>query len=128
MHAWLKTAIPKLASLDIERSVTFFEQLGFTRTAVYPTVAMVSRDSVDIHFWLTTDPAIPKLTGCRVNVDGIDKLYEQFRILDIIHPDDPLGDKPWGLREFSILDVDGNLLTFSGPITVTGQDVAESAQ
>jgi hypothetical protein len=95
---------------------------------VYPTVAMVSRDSVDIHFWLTTDPAIPKLTGCRVNVEGIDKLYEEFRILDIIHPDDPLSDKPWGLREFSILDVDGNLLTFSGPITVTGQDVAEPAR
>ena len=128
MHAWLKTAIPKLASLDIERSVTFFEQLGFTRTAVYDTVAMVSRDNVDIHFWLTDDPAIPKLTGCRVNVDGIDALYEEFRLLDIIHPNDPLGDKPWGLREFSILDVDGNLLTFSGPITVTAQAVAEPAE
>lgn len=116
MHAWLKTAIPKLASLDIERSVTFFEQLGFTRTAVYSTVAMVTRDNVDIHFWLTADPAVPKLTGCRVNVDGIDALYAEFLLLDIIHPDDPLGDKPWGLREFSILDVDGNLLTFSGQI------------
>lgn len=116
MHAWLKTAIPKLASLDIERSVTFFEQLGFTRTAVYATVAMVTRDNVDIHFWLTADPAVPKLTGCRVNVDGIDALYAEFLLLDIIHPDDPLGDKPWGLREFSILDVDGNLLTFAGPI------------
>ncbi len=116
MHAWLKTAIPKLASLDIERSVTFFEQLGFTRTAVYPTVAMVSRDNVDIHFWLTADPAIPQLTGCRVNVDGIDELYAEFSLLNVIHPNDPLGDKPWGLREFSILDVDGNLLTFSGPI------------
>ena len=29
MHAWLKTAIPKLASLDIRRSVAFFERLGF---------------------------------------------------------------------------------------------------
>jgi hypothetical protein len=116
MHAWLKTAIPKLASLDIERSVTFFEQLGFARTAVYPTVAMVTRDNVDIHFWLTADPAIPRLTGCRVNVEGIDDLYAEYRLLDIIHPDDPLGDKPWGLREFSILDTDGNLLTFSGPI------------
>ena len=125
MHAWLKTAIPKLASLDIERSVTFFEQLGFTRIAVYPTVAMVTRDSVDIHFWLTDDPAIPKLTGSRVNVDGVDELYEEFRLLDIIHPNDPLGDKPWGLREFSILDVDGNLLTFSGPLVVTTQAVAK---
>jgi hypothetical protein len=121
MHAWLKTAIPKLASLDIERSVTFFEQLGFSRVAVYDTMAIVCRDSVDIHFWLTDDAAIPKLTGCRVNVDGVDQLYEEFRLLDIIHPNDPLSDKPWGLREFSILDVDGNLLTFAAPIVVTAQ-------
>jgi hypothetical protein len=118
MHAWLKTAIPKLASLNIERSVTFFEALGFSRVAVLPTVAMVSRDDVDIHFWLTDDPAIPKATGCRVNVDGIDALYQAYLPLDIVHPNDPLGDKPWGLREFSILDVDGNILTFAAPIPV----------
>jgi len=116
MHAWLKTAIPKLASLNIERSVAFFEALGFTRVAVYPTVAMVSRDAVDLHFWLTPDPAIPRATGCRVNVDAIDALYREFLPLDIVHPDDPLGDKPWGTREFSILDADGNVLTFAAPI------------
>ena len=86
-------------------------------------MAMISRDSVDLHFWLTADPAIPKLTGCRVNVDGINALYAEFRLLDIIHPNDPLGDKPWGLREFSIVDVDGNLLAFSGPIAAPAPDV-----
>jgi hypothetical protein len=116
MHAWLKAAIPKLASLDIERSVAFFERLGFQRVAVHPTVAMVTRDAVDIHFWLTNDPAIPQATGCRVNVDGIERLYEEFKPLQVVHPRDPLGDKPWGLREFSILDVDGNVLTFASPI------------
>lgn len=119
MHAWLKTAIPKLASLDIERSVTFFEALGFTRVAVHPTLAMVSRDEVDIHFWLTDNPDIPNTTGCRVNIDRADTveaLYREFEPLNIVHPSDPLGDKPWGLREFSILDLDGNVLTFAGPI------------
>ncbi len=116
MHAWLKTAIPKLASLNIERSVKFFEALGFTRIAVHPTVAMVTRNNVDVHFWLTDDPAIPNTTGCRVNVDSVDALYQEYLPLNIVHPEDPLGDKPWGLREFSILDIDGNVLTFSAPI------------
>lgn len=116
MHAWLKTAIPKLASLNIERSVTFFEALGFTRVAVLPTLAMVSRDDVDIHFWLTDNPEIPNTTGCRAYVEGIDALYQSYLPLNIIHPDDPLGDKPWGMREFSILDLDGNVLTFAAPI------------
>lgn len=116
MHAWLKTAIPKVASLNIERSVTFFEALGFQRVAVYPTVAIVARDAVDIHFWLTNDPAVPLASGCRVNVDSIDALYREYLPLDIVHPDDPLGDKPWGLREFSILEVDGNVVTFAAPL------------
>jgi catechol 2,3-dioxygenase-like lactoylglutathione lyase family enzyme len=116
MHAWLKTAIPKLASLDIERSVKFYEALGFQRIAVHPTLAMVTRDDVDIHFWLTDNPDIPNATGCRVNVGGIDALYQEYLPLNIVHPKDPLGDKPWGLREFSILDLDGNILTFASPI------------
>jgi hypothetical protein len=116
MHAWLKTAIPKLASLNIERSVTFFEALGFTRVAVLPTLAMVSRDDVDIHFWLTDNPEIPNSTGCRAYVKGIDELYQSYLPLNIVHPDDPLSDKPWGMREFSILDLDGNVLTFAAPI------------
>lgn len=116
MHAWLKTAIPKLASLDIERSVQFFEKLGFTRIAVHPTVAMITRDDVDIHFWLTNDPSVPQTSGCRANVQDVDALYEKYLPLNVVHPKDPLGDKPWGMREFSILDIDGNILTFAAPI------------
>ena len=116
MHAWLKTAIPKLASLDIERSVKFFEALGFTRIAVHPTVAMVTREDVDVHFWLTDNPDIPHSTGCRATVANVEALYQEYLPFNIVHPNDPLGDKPWGLREFSILDIDGNVLTFAGPI------------
>lgn len=116
MHAWLKTAIPKLASLDIGRSVSFFEMLGFAPVLVLPTLAMVSRDGIELHLWLTQDPAIPKASGCRVQAEAIDALYQEYLALGVVHPDDPLSDKPWGLREFSILDGDGNILTFAAPI------------
>lgn len=116
MHAWLKTAIPKLASLDIERSVAFFEDLGFRRVAVHPTVAMLSRGSIDLHFWLTSDPAVPRANGARVQVRDVEALYDEFLPRGIVHPHDPLGDKPWGMREFSILDLDGNVLTFAAEI------------
>jgi hypothetical protein len=66
-----KAAIPKLASLDIERTVAFFERLGFARKAAYPDYAIIERDGVEIHFWLCADPRIPKETGmpdcCRGN-------------------------------------------------------------
>jgi hypothetical protein len=107
------SAIPKLASLDIQRSIAFFEKLGFIKSAHYPDYGIVQLDAVQIHFWLCADPAVPHATGCRINVSDIEALFANYSKLGVIHPNDPLSLKPWGLREFSILDIDGNLVTFS---------------
>jgi hypothetical protein len=40
------------------------------------------------------------------------ELFEAFSAERIIHPNGHLGLKPWGVKEFSILDTDGNLVTF----------------
>ena len=77
------------------------------------TAPAFGRDSVSIHFWPRSDPRTPKETGCRICVEGIDALFEDFSRLGIIHPNGRPESKPWGTREFSILDVDGNLVTFS---------------
>lgn len=108
----LKSAIPKLASLDIERTLVFFEKLGFNRGSAYPDYGIIERDGVQLHFWLTVDDRIPKETACRIEVEGIDELFAEFSAHGVIHPNGRLEDKPWGVREFSILDVDGNLLSF----------------
>jgi hypothetical protein len=107
----LVAAIPKLASLDMERSLAFFEQLGFKRRGSYPDCGIIERDGVQIHFWLCTDSRIPKETACRISVEGIEQLFKTFSAKGIIHPNDPLALKPWGFWEFSILDPDGNLVT-----------------
>jgi len=109
----LRRAVPVLASLDIEATQRFYaERLGFATVARYPDYGIVARDDVQIHFWLTDDAAIPKATSCRVDVDGIDALYEELRAAGVVHPNGPLTDQPWGLREFAVLDGDGNLITF----------------
>jgi uncharacterized glyoxalase superfamily protein PhnB len=51
----------------------------------------------------------------RVGVRGIDPLYEHCQIEGIVHPNAPLQEKPWGFREFSVIDNDGNLVTFFEP-------------
>ena len=113
MTARLVAAIPKLASLDVERSLTFFEQLGFKRLHTSREYGVARRDSVSVHFWLCADPRIPNETGCRISVEGIDELFATYSRLGIIHPNGQLESKPWGGREFSILDTDGNLVTFN---------------
>ena len=113
MTVRFNSAVPKLASLNIEHSLAFFTKLGFSSVATYPEYGIVERDGVELHFWLCDDTSIPKATGCRINVEGIDKLFADYSVHGVIHPNDPLSLKPWGLREFSILDEDGNLITFS---------------
>ena len=108
----LISAIPKLASLDIAKSLSFFERLGFISKFSSSTYGVAERDGVVIHFWLCSDARIPSETGCRITVVGIDELFETYARLNIVHSNGSLETKPWGVREFSILDVDGNLVTF----------------
>jgi catechol 2,3-dioxygenase-like lactoylglutathione lyase family enzyme len=108
------SATPVLASLDIARSVGFFEsRLGFTRIhAEQGVYGVVNRGQVHIHFWACQDKTIAEATGCRIRVSGIRALYERCMRENIVHPNAPLASKPWGTLEFAILDPDGNLVTF----------------
>jgi catechol 2,3-dioxygenase-like lactoylglutathione lyase family enzyme len=109
----MQRAIPVLASLDIEATQRFYaEKLGFDAGARYPDYGVCSRDGVQIHFWLTDDADIPKATSCRVDVVGVDRLYDEMAAAGVVHPNGPLTQQPWGFREFAVLDGDGNLIKF----------------
>jgi catechol 2,3-dioxygenase-like lactoylglutathione lyase family enzyme len=112
----MRLAIPTLASLDIARSVDFYRhRLGFEEYARADDYARVTRDEVHIEFWPCADVEIPKNTSCRVQVGGIEELYAEYTAAKVIHPRAPLTERPWGIRDFSILDEDGNLITFFEP-------------
>ncbi len=111
--AKLDRAIPVLASLDLEATQQFYaDRLGFQPIAIYPDYAISARDDVQIHFWLTDDRRNPENTSCRVDVTGIDELYQEMLAAGVVHPNGQLVDQPWGVREFAILDGDGNLIKF----------------
>ncbi len=102
---------PVLASLDILKTVAFYEdKLGFKRSWCDPGYGIVYRDEISIHFWACKDKIFPENTSCYVYVDNVDELYEEFQKAGVVHPNGAIGDKDWGLREFSILDLDGNLI------------------
>ncbi len=121
-QAHLRSTVPVLASLDIEATLRFYaERLGFTALARYPDYGIVERDGVEIHFWLTDDPGIPAATSCRINVDGVDHLYAEMSAAGIVHPRGPLTDQPWGLREFAVIDGDGNMIKFAQSLDPSSQ-------
>ena len=70
---------------------------------------VMGKDSVVIHLSTVEGGT----TSCQIIVDDVDQLY-QFALklkLKILY--DGLGDRPWGCRDFTIQDADGNSVTFS---------------
>ena len=110
----LQRASPVLASLDILKTVEFYkEKMGFDKSGwVDENYAVIGRDKVEIHFWKCDNKIFPENTSCYIYVEDVDNLYKELQKAEVIHPNGPLEDKPWGVREFSVLDNDGNLIRF----------------
>ncbi len=113
----LKSAVPILASLNTSETVSFYTQkLGFVFHSEWEGYLIFSRDDIFLHMWPTDDPYIPKSTGCYINVTEVDKLYDEYSKSAVIHPDGALKDMEWGMRQFSILDNNGNIIHFGEPL------------
>ncbi|WP_158828783.1 bleomycin resistance protein [Mucilaginibacter lacusdianchii] len=109
----LQTAIPILASLNEAESITFYtEKLKFTLQANWTGYLILSRDDIYLHLWPCNDVYIAQSTGCYINVNDIENLYAEYEPLGIVHPNAKLEDKPWGRRQFSVLDNNGNIIHF----------------
>lgn len=107
---------PKLPMRNKAITQAFYlDKLGFQQLGSpgYPEYLMVEKDAVELHFFLF--PGLDPLQNygqVYLRTDTIDQLYQYFLSRKVaIHPNGPLETKAWGMREFSILDPDHNLLT-----------------
>lgn len=94
----------------------YLEKLGFQQLGKidYEGYLMVQKDSIQIHFFefITLDPA-ENYGQVYIRTNDIKTLYQEMIQNNIsIHPAGNLQTKPWGQKEFSILDPDNNLITF----------------
>ena len=107
-------AVPIIPARDVEATAAWYrDNLGFEVVHTEPEYGIVERDRVGVHFWGPSgiEPG-ESMTMYRIRVTGIDELYEHCRARSIVHPSGSLEEKPWGAREFAVLDGDGNQLTF----------------
>lgn len=108
----LKSAIPTMASRDLERSCKFYEiNLGFRTLYCEGGMAIVARDNIEIHFW-KCDSDYTSEEGCRINIENIEPYYNEIEPKGILHKFGKLEDKPWGFKEFYVVDDDSNLIKF----------------
>ena len=94
----------------------YINKLGFKTfgSADYDGYLMLQKDNIQIHFFEFKELNPKENYGMvYIRTNDIDKFYQE--LLDNktdIHPNGHLQIKPWGQKEFSILDPDHNLLTF----------------
>jgi hypothetical protein len=119
----IKKATPMLTNVHPKlpmrnKSVTkgfYINQLGFQQFGNdYDGYLMVQKDNIQIHFFEfpELDP-LENYGQVYIRTDEIDRLYRLLLDKNVsIHPAGHLHSKPWGQKEFSLLDPDHNLLTF----------------
>lgn len=108
---------PKLPMRDKEITKNYYlQQLGFELSGEidYPGYLMIKKDKIEIHFFefkeLDSDQNYSQVY---IRTENIGRFYQTLLDQKVrIHPNGLLETKPWGQREFALLDPDNNLLTF----------------
>ncbi len=118
----LKAAIPVLPSADMAVALAFYtKKLGFSERfrddEKAPKYVGIERDGIMLHLVEVAPEKTAKLvasqTMCRLLVEDVEALYAEFsKQKGVIHPNGTLSTKPWGTREFGVLDPAGVCLTF----------------
>lgn len=116
----LTTICPKLPMRNKVNTIDYYiNKLGFEQSGGdYPDYLMVKKDGIEIHFFEYKDLNPEENYGMvYIRTLDIDGFYQSLTKANIpIHPNGQLAKKPWGQKEFSMLDPDNNLLTFGEEI------------
>ncbi|HTB98561.1 MAG TPA: VOC family protein [Terracidiphilus sp.] len=104
--------VPELPVLDVERAQEHYrDALGFEIGWLYPDkgIGSVSREKVVIFFRQRAAPFEPGIHW--LFAEDIDATYMELKSLGA-NIAEPLETKPWGLRQFTVKDLDGNVFYF----------------
>jgi catechol 2,3-dioxygenase-like lactoylglutathione lyase family enzyme len=98
--------VPNLAVRDIPAAQAWYgDTLGFRAAWIWEdNFGSVNADRVEIFLYESDEP---KPAICSLFVDDVDEIYERCRPTGCVVSELEL--KPWGVREFSVEDPDGNV-------------------
>jgi catechol 2,3-dioxygenase-like lactoylglutathione lyase family enzyme len=118
---------PILPSRDLRATASFYERLGYEERGLWPDeYLIVSRGSIGLHFFHCPqlDPWT-SIAGCYLYVEDADALHSEYSALGLPEKGIPRlhgapEDTDYGLREFAVVDEDGNLLRIGSPLSEAG--------
>jgi hypothetical protein len=112
----IQQIIPKLPMRDKALTRAYYEMLGFVCADAedYAEYLIMQYGDAELHFFLHTS-LDPETNDGQIYLRTleIESLFERLLVRGVpIHPNGHLTIKPWGMKEFALLDPDHNLLTF----------------
>lgn len=122
-------AIPILPARDLDETEAFYARVGFTTRFRDPRIdahyLIVERDGVELHFFTHAelDPWTSS-AGCYWRVTDADAWHQACAALAIPEQGIPRltrpENRPWGMREFALVDPNGTLVRVGHVLAPTG--------
>ena len=114
----IDVAIPVLPAKSLDETIAFYARLGFAvghRQDEPEPYAILGRGMVELHFFGFPDLRPEgSYAGCYLRVTDVDKFHRDWGAVGLPAAGIPrLGavrDEPWGMREFALVDPNGNLV------------------
>jgi predicted enzyme related to lactoylglutathione lyase len=110
----LRQALPELPLDDVSRGVAYYRDvLGFKVNYAQHDLGVMDRDDITLLLVARTE----RHTGigsCYVYVRDADALHAELRARGANLRGEPISH-PWGLRDFHVLDLEGNQIRFGQP-------------
>ena len=112
----LEQACPILPSRDFAATKSFYESWGFQSWYDDGNYLLINRDKVELHFFHHPTHQPERCDhGAYIRPSNVDAVSALLSGLGLPHDSgfprfQPAEDKPWGMREATLWDPDGNLL------------------
>ncbi len=113
----LSRIAPEIPASDLRRSIDFYEKvLGFRLAMQMPdgAYAIVERDAIAIHLF-RADGDRPGTVGLHIFTPELDALRDELLTRGADLSQD-IERKPWGNRDFRVVDPAGNEIKFTEPL------------
>ncbi|MEO6987118.1 MAG: VOC family protein [Aquihabitans sp.] len=103
-------AFPVLPVADLARAMAWYGRLGFATVAEYDDYAILSFSGAEVHLAAHDSAPTPEasLSGAYLRVADADAVHAGWTAVGTRIVKEPI-DQPYGIREFAIEDLDGNL-------------------
>lgn len=108
-------AIPVLLTRDTARAAARYAAFGFAVADTGHGYLIMRRDGVELHMSHVSNIPEPHCVSAYIRVADVAPWFADFerakppRLIAV-------ADKPWGMREFHVIDDDGNLLNIGQPL------------